>query len=176
MAHYLLPCNCGRRLTVTAAQAGDLLQCECGQRIEVPTLRHLAALEQVAEAPQRERSWGARQGVIFLGGTLIVLAAAALVWLQIREPKPIHEPLMQADVNRINKMTPGELWAIWPQFEQGIQRMLFGFEAAAFERNRYEMSQWRQWRWTAIAVAGAGVIVIAIGVFVVSAPHTSPKR
>jgi hypothetical protein len=164
MARYLLPCNCGRRLTVTAAQAGDLMQCECGQRVEVPTLRHLAALEQVADAPRQEQTWGARQGLIFLGGTLIVLAAVALVWLQIREPKPIREPLVELDVN---KMTFADLWAFWPRLEQGIQRILFAREAATFERNRYEISQWRQWRWTAIAVAGAGVLIIVIGLFVV---------
>jgi Domain of unknown function (DUF1922) len=176
MAHYLLPCTCGRRLTVTAAQAGDQLQCECGQRVEVPTLRHLAALEQVEDAPRRERTWGARQGLVFLGGTLIVLAAVALVLLQLREPTLIHEPLMQVDMNKINKMTPGELWALWPQFEQGIQRTLFALEAATFDRNRYEISQWRQWRWTALSVAGAGALVIAIGLFLVPGKHTSPTR
>jgi hypothetical protein len=167
MARYLLPCTCGRRLTVTAAQAGDLLLCECGQRVEVPTLRHLAALEQVNDAPPRERTWGARQGLIFLGATLIVLAAAAFLWLQFREPQPFREPLFEHDTSKIDKMTYGDLWKIWPSFEKGIQRTLFGPEAAAFEWNRLEIQQWRQWRWTAIAVAGAGVIIIAISLFVV---------
>jgi hypothetical protein len=160
-------------LTVTAAQAGDLLQCECGRRVEVPTLRHLAGLEQVEDTPRRERIWGARQGLIFLGGTLIVLAAAALVWLQLREPKPIREPLVELDVN---KMTFADLWAFWPRLEQGIQRTLFAREAAALDRNRYEISQWQQWRWTAVAVAAVGVIVIAIGVFVVPGKSRSKRR
>jgi hypothetical protein len=176
MARYLLPCTCGRRLTVTAAQAGDLLLCECGQRVEVPTLRHLAGLEQVDDAPPRERAWGARQGLIFLGATLIVLAGMAFVWLKFREPQPFREPLVEHDVNKIDKMSYGDLWKIWPDYEKGIQRTLFGLEAVAFDRNRFEIHQWHQWRWTAIAVAGAGVIVIAIGVLVVPAARTSPKR
>ena len=173
MAHYLLPCTCGRRLTVTAAQAGDLLQCECGQRVEVPTLRHLAALEQVEDAPRRERTWGARQGLVFLGTTLIVLAGAALLLLQLHEPEPIREPLMQLNVDA---MTFGELWAFWPRLEQGIQRTLFAREAIVFDQNRYDIRQWQQWRWTALSVAGAGALVIAIGLFIVPGRRTSPKR
>ncbi len=168
MARYLLPCNCGRRLTVSAAQAGDLLQCECGQRVEVPTLRHLAALEHVADTRRPERTWGARQGVVFLGGTLIVLAAVALVWLQIREPKPIQDPLLK---HVVESMTFEQLWRVWPDFQIGIQRRLLPLEAAVFEQNRIEIRQWQQWRWTAVAVAAAGVIVIAIGVFLVPAPR-----
>lgn len=105
-----------------------------------------------------------------------MLAAAAFVWLQFREPRLISEPLFEHDVSKIDKMTYGDLWKIWPTFEKGIQRTLFGPEAAAFEWNRFEIHQWRQWRWTAIAVAGAGVLVIAIGVFVAPAAHTSRKR
>jgi hypothetical protein len=174
MARYLLPCNCGRRLTVTAAQAGDLLLCECGQRVEVPTLRHLAGLEQVDDAPPRERTWGARQGLIFLGATLIVLAVAALIWLQFREPQPIREPLFEHDASKIDKMSYGDLWKIWSNYEKGIQRTLFGPEAAAFEWNRFEIQQWRQWRWTAVAVAGAGVVVIVIGLLAV--PHRKRRQ
>jgi hypothetical protein len=174
MAHYLLPCTCGRRLTVTAAQAGDLLQCECGQRVEVPTLRHLAALEQVEDAPRRERTWGARQGLVFLGATLIGLAGAALLLLQLHEPEPIREPLMQLNVDAL---TFGELWAFWPRLEQGIQRTLFAREAIVFDQNRYDIRQWQQWRWTALSVAGAGALVIALGLFVVpgARPPTRSK-
>lgn len=173
MVRYILPCNCGRRLTVTAAQAGDQLQCECGQRVEVPTLRHLAALEQIEDAPRQERAWGARQGLIFLGATLIALAAAALVVLQFREPKLIQDPLLK---HTIESMTFEQLWRAWPDLEMGIQRRLLPIEAAVFDQNRYEIRQWQQWRWTALSVAGAGALLIAIGLFIVPGRHTRPTR
>jgi Tfp pilus assembly protein PilF len=45
---YLLPCECGRSSTVTAAQAGQLLTCACGREQKVPTfgvVRELAKPE-----------------------------------------------------------------------------------------------------------------------------------
>ena len=71
--------------------------------------------------------------MIFLGSTLIVLAAVALVWLQIREPKPIREPLTELNVD---KMTFVDWWTIWPRLEMGIQRGLFAREAATLAQER----------------------------------------
>ena len=35
---YLLPYDCGAKITVTASQAGDQLVCECGKNLDVPSL------------------------------------------------------------------------------------------------------------------------------------------
>jgi hypothetical protein len=38
---YLLNCECGRQLTVTAGAAGTTVVCECGRCVAVPSLSHL---------------------------------------------------------------------------------------------------------------------------------------
>ena len=40
---FELPCECGRRLIVTAGDAGATLRCECGRTVQVPGLNELRA-------------------------------------------------------------------------------------------------------------------------------------
>jgi hypothetical protein len=169
MARYLLPCECGRQLPVTAAQAGDQLECECGQRIEVPTLRHLAALERLDDAPPRRvKSWGVRQGLVFLGASIIAIAAVWLLILQGQKPEPIREQLIQTN---IDKMSPAQVWAAWPALQHGIMRSLHPIEAAIFQQRKFEIDSWKDWRRAALAVAGAGAVLVAIGLFIVRPPR-----
>src|SRR5260221_8593002 len=169
MARFLLPCACGRQLPVTAAQAGDQLQCECRQRIEVPTLRHLAALERVEDsAARRAKSWGARQGLVFLGASIIAIAAVCLLVLQLQKPQPIHEQLIQTN---IEKMTPAQIWAAWPALQHGIMRSLLPVEAAIYQQRKYEIESWQDWRRATMAVAGAGIVLVAIGLLIVRPPR-----
>jgi hypothetical protein len=44
---FNVPCVCGRRLTVTAGDAGATLPCECGRMVEVPGLQKLRTLPRV---------------------------------------------------------------------------------------------------------------------------------
>jgi Domain of unknown function (DUF1922) len=169
MARFLLPCACGRQLPVTAAQAGDQLQCECGQRLEVPTLRHLAAFERLEEAaPQRVKSWGVRQGLVFLGASIIAIAAVCLLVLQLQKPEQIHEQLIQTN---IEGMTPAEMWRAWPILERGIRRSLFPGEVSVLARNLLDIRTWEQWRLMALAVGSIGVLLVAIGLFIVRPPR-----
>jgi hypothetical protein len=46
---YLLSCECGRPLTVTAAVAGTAVDCTCGRAVTVPALSGLLALAPVAD-------------------------------------------------------------------------------------------------------------------------------
>lgn len=161
MPSYLLPCKCGRRLPVTAAQAGDQLECECGERLEVPTLRHLASLERVEEAPPaREKSWGLRQALVFLGMAIVLLAAAGLVALQIAKPQPIHEPILRTAVEN---MTPAELWKTWAVLEQGIHRQLFPGEVAMLQQNQIQIRAWAIWQVAALVLAAIGGLLIVLG-------------
>lgn len=169
MARFLLPCVCGRQLPVNAAQAGDQLQCECGQRIEVPTLRHLAALERVEEAaPRRVKNWGVRQGLVFLGASIIAIAAVCLLVLQLERPERIHEQLIRTN---IENMSPADVWRTWPILEQGIRRSLYPGEVSVMARNLLDIHAWEQWRTTALAVGGIGVLLVAIGLFIVRPPR-----
>jgi len=51
---FELPCDCGRRVSVSAVQAGTTVTCDCGQAMSVPRLgelRKLAGLEPTAFEP-----------------------------------------------------------------------------------------------------------------------------
>ena len=50
VSKYLLPCSCGRSVTVEASQAGRQVHCDCGISLEVPTMLELARLERAKEA------------------------------------------------------------------------------------------------------------------------------
>jgi hypothetical protein len=154
---------------VTAAQAGDQLQCECGQRIEVPTLRHLAALERMDEAaPRRAKNWGMRQGIVFLGASIIAIAAVCLLVLQLEKPERIHEQLIQTN---IESMSPADVWRTWPILEHGIRRSLYPGEVSVMARNLIDIHTWEQLRATALVVGGIGVLLVAIGLFIVRPPR-----
>lgn len=161
MTQFLLPCECGRKHPVTTAQAGDQLACECGRTVDVPTLRHLTALERVEEEKsQAATSWGARQGLVFLGAAIVLLAVVGLVLLQVNEPKKIDDPIA---VVRIDKMTPAQVWNVWPMLSVGIMRQLLPIEAATLAQNKFEIDAWREWRLAAFIAGGIGFAVIAGG-------------
>ena len=147
---------------MTAAQAGDQLQCECGERLEVPTLRHLASLERLQDAaPVREKSWGLRQALVFLGVATVILAAAGLVALHFTKPQPIREPILRTAVEN---MTPGELWKTWQVLQQGIHRQLFPGEVAILQHNQIQIQAWAVWEIAAFVVAAIGGLLIVLGI------------
>jgi hypothetical protein len=161
MPSYLLPCKCGRRLPVTTAQAGDQLRCECGERLEVPTLRQLESLERLEGAtPVRQKSWGLRQSLIFLGVAILVLAAAGLVALQFTKPQPIREPVLRVAVEN---MTSGELWKSWVVLQQGIHRQLLPGEVAILQQKQIQIEGWAAWEIATFVVAGIGGLLIVVG-------------
>jgi hypothetical protein len=101
---YLLPCSCGRKLTVDRSQAGLRLPCACGASVEVPTFRGLKELEPVADsrpAAAPENPWGPRQGVIFLGVVIAICGAAlsGVLWFQrptFNTPQVNHKALQES--------------------------------------------------------------------------------
>jgi len=80
---YLLPCPaCNSRLPVETGQAGQTIRCSCGNSLEVPSIRGLRALVQVAEERPTAASWTKRKGLLFLGAAVSIgalVAAAAVV-------------------------------------------------------------------------------------------------
>jgi hypothetical protein len=48
---YLLGCECGKQLSISAGAAGTTVACVCGRRVSVPTLSRLRDLPEVAEPP-----------------------------------------------------------------------------------------------------------------------------
>jgi hypothetical protein len=74
---YLLSCPaCNSRLPVETGQAGQTIRCGCGSSVEVPSVRGLRALEQVADERPAAATWTKRKGLMFLGAAM---SASALV-------------------------------------------------------------------------------------------------
>lgn len=74
---YLIPCNCGQKVSVDASQAGARVACACGQQLVVPTFRGLKQLESVVVADavtdRKKTGWNPVVGVIFSLGMLAAL-------------------------------------------------------------------------------------------------------
>lgn len=51
--NYLADCECGRVLTVTAADAGGKVRCECGEELGIPSLGQLRRLGPPPPRPPR---------------------------------------------------------------------------------------------------------------------------
>ena len=83
---YLLPCPaCNSQLPVETGQAGQTIRCSCGKSLEVPSIRGLRALEQVADERPATAAWTKRKGLAFLGGAMssgALVAAAAVLALR----------------------------------------------------------------------------------------------
>lgn len=83
---YLLPCPaCNSRLPVETGQAGQTIRCSCGNSVEVPSIRRLRALEQIADERPAAPTWTKRKGLLFLGASMstgALVAAAAVLALR----------------------------------------------------------------------------------------------
>jgi hypothetical protein len=110
--------------------------------------------------PAREKSWGLRQALVFLGMAIVLLAAAGLVALQITKPQPIHEPILRTAVEN---MTPAELWKTWAVLEQGIHRQLFPGEVAILQQKQIQINAWAIWQVAALVLAAIGGLLIVLG-------------
>ena len=77
---YLMPCDCGVKITVTASQAGDQLVCECGKNLDVPSFTELRQLEPAAaptDGPDhKRRNWSRVQALLFTCGLLTAVVAS----------------------------------------------------------------------------------------------------
>jgi hypothetical protein len=112
---YLLACpGCGSKIAVQAGQAGQRVQCTCGQTPEVPSVRHLRELEQVDDEGPVHAVWTSRQGMLFLGVAVLVVAAGiAGAIVAFRPAVPEGEALTlkidhEAIKKEVNALTPAQ--------------------------------------------------------------------
>ena len=76
MAKYLLPCDCGKSVSIGASQAGQTVSCMCGQALDVPAMREIRQLEpdEQSETSTGGRRWNATFGAFFAVGRFLSLA------------------------------------------------------------------------------------------------------
>jgi hypothetical protein len=165
---YLLPCECGKRLTVGTSQAGLTITCTCGRHVEVPTIVEMVKLD-VADAPdaQPAPSWGPRQGCIFIG-CLILLGAGSTAAYRIVVKRPATDPPVtidrEANRQQIEAMTPSQTMALWEQLRFGLKnnpyrdRPELEYEILAY---RAAVAHWWQWTWIIVGIAVAGLLIAA---------------
>jgi hypothetical protein len=129
---YLLPCSCGQKMRVAAAQAGGQLKCGCGKSLSVPTLRGLRELELAPpETPARKRpGWSPVHGALFASGLLVAATGLALVTYSLWRYTQLASSGLSADRSgdvvkfesaNIDKLTPLQMLNAWSELkEEGL--------------------------------------------------------
>lgn len=178
--NYLLPCTCGKKTTVDANQAGLTVRCACGNELAVPAMRGLATLERVEAAPAAvsdqpaaASAWGARQGLMFLGGVIVLggaLAALAIWFLLIPSPISLQENYQTHSREIINSMPAEDLIARWNAYRNGIEQEQYEMMIDAYEG---VVGERRLWIMIAGGFAGFGLLLVVIGLLIPArpAPH-----
>lgn len=69
---YLVPCSCGKTVSVRARQAGEEVKCECGAVVHVPTIRGLKQLKTIVDEAEIPVQRSSLQGPLFSIGLLAI--------------------------------------------------------------------------------------------------------
>jgi hypothetical protein len=118
---YLLPCECGQKLTVDSGMCGLAVGCRCGKSVHVPTMRGLLQLEKSASGPKAPPAltWGAREGMLLLG-LVIAIGAAGIGMLiaYLERPEPPAQALVTPSIRsgfetEIDGMSPMQTVEHW---------------------------------------------------------------
>jgi hypothetical protein len=126
---YLLPCECGQTIPVTAAQAGRTLACECGRENKVPTLAGLQQLEPVAlpeGKSQPTAQWSSTRGILFVVGVILALVGLGiggygsyvLRRIDLQKVQQYTENVENMQLNEIERMTPVEAYEVWQKIRE----------------------------------------------------------
>jgi hypothetical protein len=122
---YLLPCRCGRQITVEIREAGETVACPCGKSLAIPTMLEMAALEVAPdEAPSPSAdAWNWPHRLLLLGSMLLAVAIAGgicLRWSRPIAPSDAIDP--EALRLSASKLSPADTWRNWELLRQGLDR------------------------------------------------------
>ena len=126
---YLLPCSCGKKITIQKSQAGQEVPCECGKTLQVPTLRGLSELElvqdsasasgQKTKSQSESRSWNPGRGIpaaITLFLSVLFLAIAGYyaygryqLITYLRADYTVEDQVRDGTA-KIDELSPADLW------------------------------------------------------------------
>lgn len=175
--NYLLPCTCGKKTQVGANQAGLTVRCACGAELTVPAMRGLTALERVeavttaeSSQPAATTTWGARQGLMFLGGVIVLgaaLAALAIRFLLVPSPISLKENYREHSREMINSMPAEDLIAKWNDFRNGIELPQYEQIIEGYERVVDERMLWIK---IAGGFGGFGLLLMILGLLIPAKP------
>jgi hypothetical protein len=176
--HYLLPCPCGKKNEIDSSQAGLSVRCACGADLAVPTMRGLAALERVENAPRDEPAelgptWGAEQGMIFLGSTILIVAALGAFgfwWFKMPEPLRLdanYKESHRAIIDQVSQESPEKLILIWQDFRTGIEQQRMEEMLDHYEALTDEVLGWEK---VFAGVGAVGLILVVVGLCLRAAP------
>jgi hypothetical protein len=168
--HYLLPCQCGKKTEIDSSQSGLTIRCACGTELTVPAMRGLAALERLEAAPRAVvsepgPSWGAQQGFVFLGSTIVVvaaLAAFAIWWFRMPEPLALNENYQETNRAIIDQQPPDALIVIWQDARNGIEQRQGEEMLDHLDRVIAEVLGWEM---IFGAIGAVGLVLVLIGLF-----------
>lgn len=164
---YLLPCSCGKKVSVSASQSGLMAACECGRQLEVPTRGGLLKLEQVPGGPSLgsrppRPTWGPRQGLLFLGSVAAVIFLSAALYVYANPPKDIVLDFME-------RANPLEAWGYYLSFRGGIDVSGVPYNVDLAK----QMTSRNVWTTTWLVLAAVGLLAAVASRFI---PVEAAKR
>jgi hypothetical protein len=127
---YLMPCQCGHKNRVTAAQAGGQVVCVCGKNVAVPTLRGLRSLDVAPPeaATSTKAGWSRGHGAAFATGLLLAGIGIAVCAIYLVQYARIAgwsvdrtDDIVRAEASQIDKLTPVQMLREWTAIvEEGL--------------------------------------------------------
>ena len=175
MSKYLLACPQGHQITIDTSQAGCPVRCSCGAEVIAPTLRGLSQLPRATEADVALTSasaaapsnWGLRQGLIFSGVILVIMALVPLSFLLAYRPQrpTVPDEMRQGNIADVNRMNILETMKLWDE----LRKPLDAEEPVVMTIYHTVAAQHRQY----VIMAGIGV---AVGAVIMGVGLVQPKR
>lgn len=169
---YLLTCECGEKLPIEVAQAGQQVRCDCGRSIAVPALRAIRKLPQAEVEQVRRKSpgkWTFAHGAAFAVGTVLVFvgfviaAYGFLNCMQVNASLQIS-PELGNWVSSIDQAKMSDLWDEWIEVSKGLPA---GLPNYAIGLNLYN---------GLMGMGRTGLILFAIGVVSIAASGLLGRR
>jgi hypothetical protein len=167
MSHlYQLPCTCGQTVSVSAAQAGRTVECGCGVSLTVPSLGVLRNQQPTEKERAQElpTAWHPLQGVLFVGGVLVLLIAASSGGYAIYKASKINiqdrSKIVEAQSQEeLNKMSVDEVYELW----RGIETLkLSNTQGPRATRARAELKQWQTMSTVSFGIAAVGLVSVIL--------------
>lgn len=113
MKKYLLRCECSADITVGPGQAGGRIACPaCGRSVEVPKLREMERLRELAPVGVAARSrWGPFHAVALVGAVVAIIAwTAAMITSRSSPPGAVDLDAFRAAVQAADD---ARVYAAW---------------------------------------------------------------